>query len=408
MKTEEAQMTVLDKRIVLPVLILCVAAALTALLMANKKAPEKKPEKNTAPFVAVERVELKPLTLRISSQGVVTPQYETQLLAQVSGEILEVSPAFVRGGLVKKGDLLAQIDPFNYQVKVQQATATLANARATFILERAQGQVAAAEWEKITTAEPSDLGLRKPQQEQALAAVKAAQAALKQARKDLERTKIVAPYDALISARQVSPGTFVNMGAAIGRVMDVRTAEVRLPVTGNDFLFLQNKGLNAPVTLSTQISGRKLDWQAKIVRDEGVVDDENRMLFLVAQLEDPYMLESDNQQQRLPFGTYVTAEIAGKTLESAAYVPRKVLRGSRIPIYQAGKLSFAKVDVIRHEGKNSVITGGLKDGDLMITSSLQFPVEGMDLALESEGESDQPTSTTKPEVAAGDAGNQGS
>jgi len=372
-------MTSSTKRIVLPILIIVVAVGIFAALMAAKAPPEKKSEERETPFVSVETIQLAPLTLKVQSQGLVQPKYDTQILAQVSGEITFIASSFVRGGLVKKGDLLAQIDPFNYQVKLQQANANLASAKANFILERAQGQVAEAEWQKITTAEPSELGLRKPQQEQALAAVKAAEAGVKQATKDLQRTKIIAPFDALIGTRNVSPGSFVNMGTPIGQVLDIDTAEVRLPVAGDDLLFLEAAGRNAAVTLTAFISGKPFSWQATIVRDEGVVDSSSRMVYLVAQLNDPYLQTGAEHAYRLPFGTFVTAEIEGRILPSAAYVPRQLLGSQGIPLLVDKKLHFRPVEVVRHEGKLSVISSGLNDGDLYITSSLEYPIEGMPL-----------------------------
>ncbi|TVZ37457.1 RND family efflux transporter MFP subunit [Alteromonadaceae bacterium 2753L.S.0a.02] len=390
-------MSVRVNRVILPLALLAGTAAIVTVLMIFKKEPQKKPENHKAPYVSVEPVKLAPLTLTVSSQGLVTPKYQTGLMAQVSGEIIEVSDTFVRGGLVKKGELLALIDPFNYEVKLQQAKASLASARASFILESAQGKVAEAEWKKITSAEPSELGLRKPQQEQALAAVKAAEAGVKQATKDLERTRIVAPFDALIASRNVSPGTFVNMGTTIGKVLDTELAEVRLPVASTELLFLENGGLNAPVVLTATLSGQSFSWQASIARDEGVVDDNSRMFYLVAELPDPYNQDSTTHSNRLPFGTFVTASIEGRYLESAAVVPRQLLHDNRLALYNESKLQFTDVEVIRHEGKNSVITAGLHNGDMLITSSLEYPVEGMSLALEGEPQLEaQPISTAEP------------
>lgn len=391
-------MTSNQKRILIPLAILIIAVLIFAGLMATKKNPPRKPDDQKTPFVALETVQLAPLTLTVKSQGLVQPKYDTQLLAQVSGEITELSEKFLRGGLVRKGELLAQIDPFNYDVRLQQAKATLASARTTFIQESAQGRVAEAEWKKITSAEPSDLGLRKPQQERALAAVKAAEAGVLQATKDLQRTRITAPYDALVAARHVSPGTFVNTGTVIGKVLDIEVAEVRLPIAGKELLYLKNRGIDAPVTLTTTLAGKTFKWQARIDRDEGVVDETSRMIYLVAQFEDPYNLKA-NHTYRLSFGTYVTAEIAGRLLPSAARVPRALLRDNQLALFSNNTLNFTDVEVARHEDKFSIITAGLKSGDLLITSSLEYPVEGMALTAEISNvkPTPQPLTTAEPQ-----------
>ncbi len=395
-----------NKRIVYPILILAVAAVLVAILVASKKPPEKKQEKNDAPFVEVEPVKLKDATLTVSSQGLVQPKYQTRLLAQVSGVINEVSDKFVRGGVVKKGEILAQIDPFDYEVRLQQSNATLASARAQFILERAQGRVAEAEWEKIANTKPSELGLRKPQQEQALAAVKAAQAGVRRASKDLERTRIIAPFNALITTRNISPGTFVNLGTDIGELVNIETAEVRLPVANDDMTFLNDHGIGAAVTLTAVVSGKPQQWQAAIVRDEGIVDNQSRMFYLVALITDPYQLAVEDSaaviNHRLPFGTYVTADIQGRSLKSVATVPRHLVKDNRVPLLADNKLKFAEVDVIRHQGKSSVIRAGLVNGDQLITSSLANPVEGMSLKANAGSEQSEEASvvsTDQPKEA---------
>ena len=362
-------------RLLLPIIALLISAAIAGGLMINKKAPEKKPSKRPTPYVSVQSVELSRLTQKIFSQGVVTPLYDTTLTAQVSGEVVSLSPAFVVGGFVNQGETLISIDPFNYEVALQQAKANLASARAAFILERAQGQVAEAEWEKISSASPSALGLRKPQQEQALAAVKAAEAAVKRAQKDLDRTQVAAPYNALIRSRKVSVGTFVTVGSPLGDIADTSIAEIRLPVSQNDFAFASNPAESA----SVQLGSDQQRWHATIARTEGVIDNNTRMQYLVAKVVEPYRLDPP-----LRFGTFVSAEITGRVLENALEVERHWLQEGTLPLLQDHKLHFQPVTVARHVGTKSVVVDGLKPGDLLITSPLQQPTEGMTLYQQGE------------------------
>lgn len=378
-------MSIRTKQIVLPIAVILITLVGIGAMMAGKKPPEKKPPERRVPVVSTTQIELTPVTLDVRSQGLVTPRYSTNLVAQVSGEILSLNPDFMRGNIIRKGTLLAQIDPFNYEVKVQQAKASLASARAAFILERAQGQVAEAEWAKITSAEPSELGLRKPQQEQALAGVKAAEAALKQAEKDLQRTRIVAPYDAIVQARTVSPGAFVNTGSPIGSLADVSMAEIRLPINQDDFSYLNNGGLDATVLLTAELGGRDRIWQANITRNEGVIDDQTRMTYLIATVNDPYGIQN-GVDHVLPFGSFVSATLEGTALPQAARIPRAVLQGNRVPLIKDSKLAFSEVDVARHEGKFSIVRAGLDEGDQLVITPLDHPIEGMPLQLSEDSE----------------------
>ncbi|ABD82353.1 efflux RND transporter periplasmic adaptor subunit [Saccharophagus degradans] len=373
-------MSVTKQQIFRPIAVLLGGAAVFTLIMFTKSSDDKREEEKLVPYVSVEKVELAPIQLVAHSQGEVRSRYQTRIVSEVSGKVQAVSPAFENGGLVKKGELLAQIDPFDYEVKVQQAKANLASARAAFIQERAQGRVAEAEWASITNAEPSELGLRKPQQEQALASVKAAEAAYTQAQKDLERTQILAPFDALVKSRDVSPGTFLNIGGTLGELLDVSLAEVRLPVNQSDFSILQNAGRNAQVVLRGHVYGQTQTWQARIVRDEGMVDAASRMIYLVAHIIDPYAL--NNATPRLPFGTYVSAEIHGELLPQALKIPRRIFINGAIPVVADHKLELREVTVLKEEGKHSIVSAGLADGDLMVVSTLAAPIAGMELTWE--------------------------
>lgn len=367
-------MSATKKKIFFPILVLMMGVGAFVMLQATKAPAEKKDKKVLVPYVAVEAVTVEPLQLLAHSQGEVMSRYETFLASEVSGVIVTITPEFVNGGIIKKGELLAQIDPFDYDVRVQQANANLASARAAFIQERAQGQVAEAEWASISNAKPSDLGLRKPQQEQALATVKAAEAELTQAKKDLERTEIRAPFDALVRVRNISPGQFVSVGNALGQLMDISVAEVRLPVNQADFAILKNRGELAEVNFYGQSYGEETVWKGQIVRDEGMIDADSRMTYLVAQVNDPYGLNTN--KPRLPFGTYVTAQIKGGIVDGVR-IPRRLFVNQKLPLIKDNTLHLADVTQLKQDGKFTIVSGGLATGDLLLVSTLDAPVEGM-------------------------------
>ncbi|WP_041522826.1 efflux RND transporter periplasmic adaptor subunit [Gilvimarinus agarilyticus] len=391
-----------NKRWLLPVLILLAAAVIVAGLAKLRPPPPIKDTGDNALLVSVEEVELSATPLQVASRGLVQPRYSTELVAQVSGEIVALDEAFVRGGIVKKGEVLAQIDPTNYEVRLEEARAGLASASAALELEQAQGEVARVEWEGISEHPAPALGLRKPQLKQAQAQVVAAQASLKQAQKDLERTKIIAPYDALVAERAISLGSFVNVGTMMGKVLDVSSAEIRLPIANSELQFLENNGEGASVELSgSSMSGRN-SWTAKIVRNEGVIDEDTRMSYLVARVEDPYNLANARPgQAELAYGSFVVAHIAGRELPQAARIPRSLIHDNKVPIYQAGKLTLKPVTVARHLSGESVITDGLSDGDLLVTTPLEYPVAGVALQR-SDQQTEAAADTDADESVAGE------
>jgi RND family efflux transporter MFP subunit len=375
------------KQIIIPVVILATGIAVMAGFSSMKKPPEEKVKVDNTPIVAVSEISVAAMTLEVNSYGMVTPKYETELIAQVNGEIVELSDTFLRGGFVKKDQLLARIDPNDYQAALIDAQASMATARAGLEKEVAQGKVAESEWKQITDTSPTELSLRKPQLAQELARVKAAQASVLRAERNLERTEIRAPYDAMIESRNIGLGSFVGVGSKIGHVLATDTAEIRLPVADNQLEFLVNQGVNAKVNLVGTYAGKATQWSAIIKRNEGVIDNKSRMGYLVAELNDPYQLKNKTKQTKhqstpLRFGSYVNAKIVGNNIAQATMVPRHLVINGKVAILDIdSKLHYVAIDIIRQQGSNVVVANGLAHGDRLIVSALDFPVNGMKLAL---------------------------
>jgi RND family efflux transporter MFP subunit len=374
------------KQILIPLAILAVGIAALAGFSAMKKPPEEKPEVNDTPIVTVKHVTLAPMTLKVDSYGMVTPKYETQLIAQVNGEIVELSDVFQRGGFVKKGQLLARIDPNDYQAALIDAQASMASARAALEKEVAQGKVAEREWKQITDSSPTELSLRKPQLAQELARVKAAQASVLRAERNLERTEIRSPYDAMIDSRDIGLGAFVSVGKQIGHLLATDVAQIRLPVADSELAFLSKRGVNAQVHLQGVYAGQTRQWQAIIKRSEGVVDSKSRMAYLVAEVQDPYqLLKLDTKKAPLRFGSYINAQIIGNQLAQATTLPRYLVLDGKVAILgEDSKLHYVAIDIIRQQGSEVIVENGLVDGNRLIISALDYPIEGMKLALETK------------------------
>lgn len=408
------------KQIILPIAILVVGVIAFVGFSSLKTPPEEKAEVDNTPIVAVENIVVAPMTLHVNSYGIVKPKYETSLVAQVNGEIVELNDVFVRGGFVKKGQLLARIDPNDYHAALIDAQATMASARAALEKEVAQGKVAEREWKQITDTSPTELSLRKPQLAQELARVKSAQAAVLRAERNLQRTEIKAPYDAMIDNRMIGLGSFVSVGSQIGKLLGTAIAEVRLPVADNQLQFLIDQGHDAKVKLIGSYAGESVEWSANIARNEGVVDNKSRMTYLVAEIQNPYLLKdklvgnkgagkaAQNKIVPLRFGSYVQAEILGFEIANASVLPRYLVIDGKVPLLDNdSKLHYATIDVVRQQGANIVVSSGLFDGDRLIVSALDYPVDGMKLALISDKKEQSDPLDKNTEVRVASTENEG-
>ena len=408
------------KQIILPIVILVAGVIAFIGFSSLKTPPEVKADVENIPIVAVENIVVTPTTLHVNSYGIVKPKYETSLVAQVNGEIVELNAVFVRGGFVKKGQLLARIDPNDYHAALIDAQANMASARATLEKEVAQGKVAEREWNLITDTSPTELSLRKPQLAQELARVKSAQAAVLRAERNLQRTEIKAPYDAMIENRMIGLGSFVSVGTQIGKLLGTAIAEVRLPVADNQLQYLIDQGHNAKVKLVGTYAGKSVEWLANITRNEGVIDNTSRMTYLVAEIQNPYLLPENLADKNgtgntdvsnivpLRFGAYVKAEILGMKIANASILPRYLVVGDKVALLDSdSKLHYATIDIVRQQGADVVVSSGLFDNDRLIISALDYPVDGMKLTLISDKKEQQDPLDKNSEVRVASTENEG-
>lgn len=378
------------KQFILPVVVLLLGGAGYWGMAAMKKPPVEKAVVDSTPLVSIQKIIPADINFSVSSYGVVSAKYETQLVAQVSGEIVSLSDAFVRGGFVKKGELLAQIDATDHDAALIDAQANIAAAKAALVLERAFGNVAKEQWRDIKNSKPTALSLRKPQLAQEEARLLSAQAALKRAQKNVQRTLIKAPYDALIEGRNIGLGSYVNIGMPIGKLLSTAQAEIRLPVADNELQYLINNGVGQKVTVTADFAGLKRQWVGEIIRSEGVIDARSRMNYLVAQINDPYALLSDEKlangvKKALRYGTYVSALIDGREAQEISIIARHLLVDGKVAmVNQQQQLHFQEVSVARIVGAQLFINKGLKKGDRVITSALDYPIEGMPVQIQSD------------------------
>jgi len=318
------------------------------------------------------------VTIQVPSQGVVEPARSTSLAAEVSGKVIETSPRFEVGERFAEGELILKIDDADYQSALIQAEASLAEARSALITEQARAEQSERDWKKLGSNQPpSELVLRKPQLASAAARVSAATGALEKAKRDLERTRILAPFAGRLSAKRTEVGSFVSPGAVLADFTSIGHHRVRLPINVEDLAFLPKIQADSAiqVTLEADAAGQSHHWTGSILRTEGEVDRASRSVFLVADAA-----EKDEGDLLQP-GLFVRASIAGRTLDQVFRIPRAAfLDRDRLLLVDAqDRLRFQKVEIIRPDGLDLLVSSGLKNGDRVCLTALASPVEGMEV-----------------------------
>ena len=367
--------------VLIPILIVIgFVVGASVIIKLNKKPEEKKRAFNTLAVMADYAVQDN-VQLTVSAQGESRPQTEIDLVPEVGGKIVYVSPNFVEGGSIQKGETLIRIEDADFQVSVVRAMANIAQAEQVLIREQAEGEIARQDYAELGRGEASALALRKPQQAQAQASLQLAQAELDAAKLQLTRTEVKAPFSGRVRTKSSDLGQYVTPGRTLGRIFSTNIIEVRLPLTDNDFAkmdlpiaYIAKNRASAPdVKLSAVIAGKRQYWDAKIMRTDSAYDPQTRALSAIAEVLDPYGKGKSQNGVPIAPGLFVDAEIGGKIYENVIVLPRDGLRPEDevYVVDTKGKIGVRNVEVLDSDPNRAVVRSGVDAGDLVVLSPME-------------------------------------
>ncbi|MCH2173850.1 efflux RND transporter periplasmic adaptor subunit [Myxococcota bacterium] len=379
-------------RWLLPLAVLGLGAVATAGLYATRPVAEKKTFIAPLPLVEVFPAMPQTLALTVESQGTVVPTTESDLVAEVKGRVTWVSEALVAGGFFRQGQELLRLDGRDYTIALERAWANLE-------LRASEAQLATSEAERRRAlalsgaASDADLDQFENRARVARAALDEARASRDQAKLDLERTLVSAPYDGRVRDRLVDLGQFVSPGTPLARIHATDRVEVRLPIPTQELAHLDLPfGLSEgdaslfrehPVRLSARYAGQEYQWPAVLVRSEGEIEERTRMLNVVAEVANPYATDGPTGRPPLAPGMFVHAEIQGRNLPGVYALPRAALRDeSRVVVADAeDRLRYRDVGVIRRNRHQVLVGAGLQPGERVVVSPLKIVTDGMQVRV---------------------------
>ncbi len=308
-------------------------------------------------------------TLRSNESVVVRPE--------ISGRISQIN--FVEGRPVEKGQLLVALDASVHAAEVQQAKANLALAETNF------KRVTELEREKFVSPNAKD---------QALNALRVAQATLALADARLAKTEIRAPFAGVIGIRQVSVGDYVKEGQDLVTLEDISALKVdfRLP----ELLLTDLKRGQTVEVASDALPGRT--YAATLDAIDPLVDQNGRALILRARLR--------NTEGQLRPGMFVRTRVILAERPRALTVPEEAL----IPVgadqyvfrVTADKAARVKVKTGLRRDTQVEITEGLQAGDVVVTAGQLKLRDGATVRIGATPEA--PAAAGTPGKAAGKQG----
>lgn len=385
------------KRALLPIVILTAGIVVGAVLMATGPEVKLRPLAPSLPVVETMVVQPQNYQVLLHTQGTVTPRTQSTLIPEVAGRIVSISANFRNGGAFAVGETLLVIASGDYENAITIARADLARARLALEQQKALAKNALDDWKKLgRKQQPTDLTLLKPQVASAKAEVAAAEARLQQARTNLARTKVRAPYAGRVLEKKADVGQYVSPGTVAATIYAVDVAEVRLPLTDKQLAFVtlpdssgKDTKYKAPVTLSRRMGNKTQQWQGRLVRTDGAVDTASRQLFVVAQINKPF--QSADNTPALKIGQFVEADIQGEQLQNVFVLPRSAVEtgGTVLVITADRKIKRTNVQVALRKGEQVVVSSGLRAGDLVSLTPMPFAREGTAIEIASEQKRDR-------------------
>lgn len=392
----------------LPGGILLAGVAALVLLKATASPPQRLEQTYPGPLVETVPCPVRAVTVTVEGQGTVRPSAQIDLVPQVSGLIVWKSPGLEPGGYFSRGAELARVEARDYELTVAQAEAQVAQAQVRLDLAREQAAVAGHEWELLRPAQPrpNPLVLQVPQLQAAQADLKAAQARLEEAQLRLRRTRLYAPFDGRVRTSRVEVAQFVNAGQPVAQLYSTERAEIAVPVPDEDLAFLDldqgrdsaprgavrgargeanglSAGTGAQALVKAWYAGRPRQWRGQVVRAEGELDPQSRMVHLVVEVDDPY---GAGWEAPLLVGMFVEVAMAGRRLEGVRVLPRSALRQDNT-VWTTGPEGVLRVRparVLRTTGDEVIALVDLLDGERVIVTTLSGATDGMKVRLAGE------------------------
>ena len=354
--------------------------------------------------------------------GTVQPAQDITLSPRVGGQVLKLSPKFVPGGMIKKGDLLLEIDPEDFKNALSIAESELKKAEASQEIEKARQQLAEKELKLLEGSidvTNRALVLREPQIASIQADVDSAKAAIARAQLNLDRTKVYAPFDAQVLSRSINVGSQVSSGDELGRligleeywvmaavpVRSLRWVEFPDPASVDDSQMYESEeaetaAANSEVNqeadeIKTTAKGSKVTlrdpnaWGADAKREGfvarmiGTLDQQTRLARVLITVKDP--LGQQSNLQPLILDTLLETEIEGRAIENVFRLERQYVHDEdTVWVMADNKLEIRDCDVEFRDARYAYIKSGLKDGDEIVVTTLATVANGVGLRKRSE------------------------
>ncbi|MDA0655352.1 MAG: efflux RND transporter periplasmic adaptor subunit [Proteobacteria bacterium] len=389
-------------KIGLPILIVVLALVVVGVLKATKPEVKARPVAEKQWPVAVVEAKIEDIPPKRLFYGEIVAGREAELRTEVQGRVVSVAKNFIDGGIVAKGDLLLEIDPFEYTAQLSEREAELTEAKARWVELEAdlEGSVAllvrdkeqsvfrqrdvarrvrlmrqknvsekAFDDAKLALSEARQRIIEREQNIKKLqanidsqrATIQRRAVAVDRAKRDLEDTKLHAPAAGFLTAVGTAVGRYVSVGDTVAKLIQADRLEVKFQVGNRQFGRLVDDG---------GFAGRKADivWRgggekafsATIARVGSVVDAATGGINLYARIE------GLTTKTRLRPGVFVEVGLLDKLYKGVIRLPETALHEDTVYTVVNDRSQAQRVTVEARVGNEILVRGSISAGDKVI------------------------------------------
>lgn len=352
-------------------------------------------------LVSIETYPLDHYDIHMESTGTVSPAKSIKLKNETSGRITWIHPNFYPGGKIKKGEPVIRISTEDYAITLDNQRITLRQREADLAIEKAKGAAAGIEFDLLQktfdhvqlSQEEQNLVKRVPQLQNAIAMVETAKNNVRQAELNVERSTVKAPFDLVISEKNVEVGDYVGGQTALASVVSTEAFWIVASIFPEQLQWIGIPGVtaenstNGKITyeMANKIVERSVSIRAILPQVESL----GRMVQVLLEVQDPL---GEPTETPLLLGTFVKIYLEAKDKIQAIRLPRNLVHeGNKVYIYNnEKKLDIREVTAGWKDNDFVYVTKGIQPGEKIVTTLISSPVSGTKLRLKDETPNEKP------------------
>ncbi len=406
--------------VLVPIVLLAAGAVGASYLIRTKPRVEPAPPTERVWTVNSVPVHLSDVQPDIRLFGKIFAARQVQVRALVPGQVVELHPNLVEGGLVRRGEVILAIDEFEYRSALKESEARLAEARARIVEREAKRNAEtqalkrdreilavlardlkrASELRKrgnisIQSLDQKRLELSRQQRaivlrrngidaeaarlEQEKATIERLDVAVQRARYDLQRTRLRAPFDGVFRNVTAQAGKRLGIADSVGNLIDTGRLEARFHISDAQYgrLTSTDRGvIGRPARAIWRVGQRKLVLKAVIARVGAQIDAASGGVELFARIDDREAALS------LRPGAFVEVHIPDRVYPDVARVPETVLHpGNVVYGVENGRLVARRAEIVGRVGNDVLLRGELTEGEPLVTTQSVTIAPGLRVEL---------------------------